>query len=320
MQWLTRGLNLTDLSRTIENTHKPVKGRSLWTDGIRRLRKKKLVMICFWIIMFYVFIAGYVQIAEWTGSNWPANWDESTGQKYESPNSQNIFGTDIFGYSILRKVLYSTKISLKVAFFASILSIVIGVPMGAAAGYFGGFIDEVVVWIYSTLSSIPYILLILAFALVLKDKTIFGCKLAGATTVYLAIGLTSWVGICRLIRGEIIKRKESEYILAARAMGCSGGRIIFKHLLPNTFHIVIISFSLRFMSFIHAEVILSFLGLGEKNKPSWGAMIDSARLDLPKGYWWEMAAATMAIFFISLALNIFGDALRDCLDPKLKTD
>jgi peptide/nickel transport system permease protein len=299
---------------------KPSKGRSLWADAIGRLRKRKLAMICFWIIVFYVFIACYVQVAEWTGSSWPTNWDESTGQKYESPNAKNIFGTDIFGYSILRKVLYGTKISLQVAFFASILSILIGVPMGAAAGYFGGFIDDVIVWIYSTLSSIPYILLILAFALVLKDKAPFGFKLAGATTVYLAIGLTSWVGICRLIRGEILKRKESEYVLAARAMGCSGGRIIFKHLLPNTFHIVIITFSLRFMSFIHAEVILSFLGLGEKDKPSWGAMIDSARLDLPKGYWWEMAAATLAILIISLALNIFGDALRDSLDPKLKTD
>ena len=311
---------MTDSEPKIETKIQPAKGCSLWIDAIGRLRKRKLAMICFGVILFYVFIACYVQIAEWTGSIWPANWDDPTGQKYESPNSQNILGTDIFGYSILRKVLYGTKISLQVAFFASILSILIGVPMGAAAGYFGGFIDDVIVWIYSTLSSIPYILLILAFALVLKDKAPFGVELAGATTVYLAIGLTSWVGICRLIRGEILKRKESEYVLAARAIGCSGSRIIFKHLLPNTFHIVIITFSLRFMSFIHAEVILSFLGLGEKNKPSWGAMIDSARLDLPKGYWWEMTAATLAILIISLALNIFGDALRDSLDPKLRTD
>ena len=295
-----------------------VKGQSLWSESIKRLRKRKLAVVCFWIIMFYVFVACYVQVAEWSGSGWPANWDESVGMKYESPNLQNIFGTDIFGYSILRKVLYGTKISLKVAFFASVISILIGVPMGAAAGYFGGVIDEIVVWIYSTLSSIPYILLILAFALVLKDKMFFGVKLAGATTVYLAIGLTSWVGICRLIRGEVLKHKERDYILAAKSYGCSNWRIIFFHLVPNIFHIVIISFSLRFVSFIHAEVILSFLGLGEKDSPSWGAMIDSARLDLPKGYWWEMAAATVAIFFISLSLNIFGDALRDSLDPKLR--
>ena len=297
-----------------------IKGQSLWSDGISRLRRRKLAMVCFWVIMFYIFIACYVQVAEWSGSSWPANWDESVGTKYESPSRQNIFGTDIFGYSILRKVLYGTKISLKVAFFASVLSLLIGVPMGAAAGYFGGVIDDIIVWIYSTLSSIPYILLILAFALVLKDKTFFGVKLAGSTTVYLAIGLTSWVGICRLIRGEVLKHKERDYVLAAKSYGCSSARIIFFHLLPNIFHIIIISFSLRFMSFIHAEVILSFLGLGEKDKPSWGAMIDSARLDLPKGYWWEMTAATLAILIISLALNIFGDALRDSLDPKLRTE
>lgn len=297
-----------------------IKGQSLWSDSLRRLARRKIAMLCFAVIMFYVFVALYVQIAEWTGGGWPANWDQVVGEKYQSPNSDNIFGTDIFGYSILRKVVYGAKISLKVAFFASLISMIIGIPAGAIAGYFGGIVDEVVVWIYSTLSSIPYILLILAFALVLKDKTLMGIKLTGATTVYLAIGLTSWVGICRLIRGEVLKHKQREYILAAKSYGCGNLRIIFLHLLPNIFHIVIISFSLRFMSFIHAEVILSFLGLGEKNKPSWGAMIDSARLDLPKGYWWEMTAATLAIMIISLALNIFGDALRDSLDPKLKTD
>lgn len=296
----------------------PIEGRSLWSDGIRRLKRRKLAVICFWIIMLYVLVACYVQAAQWSGDYWPANWDVSTGEKYEAPSWNNLCGTDIFGYSILRKVIYGTKISLKVAFFASIISLLIGVPLGATAGYFGGVVDEIITWIYSTLSSIPYILLILAFALVLKDKTFMGAKLAGATTVYLAIGLTSWVDICRLIRGEVLKHKQKEYVFAARSYGCSNLRIIFVHLLPNFFHIVIISFSLRFMSFIHAEVILSFLGLGEKNSPSWGAMIDSARLDLPKGYWWEMTAATLAILVISLALNIVGDALRDSLDPKLK--
>ncbi len=296
-----------------------IKGRSLWADGVARLRRRRLAMFCFAIIMVYVSLACYVQIAEWSGTLWPVNWDEPVGEKYEPPSSGAIMGTDIFGQSVLRKVVYGAKISLMVAFFASVISMLIGVPLGAIAGYFGGAVDEVIVWIYSTLSSIPYILLILAFALVLKDKTFFGYPLTGAATVYLAIGLTSWVGICRLIRGEILKHKQSEYVLAAKSYGCGHMRIIFKHLLPNIFHLVIISFSLRFVGFIHAEVILSFLGLGEKTRPSWGQMIDSARLDLPKGYWWEMTAATLAILFISLALNIFGDALRDCLDPKLKT-
>jgi len=302
------------------------KGRGLWADGFRRLRRRKLAMISFMIIMVYLLLVGFIYISElFNRQIGPTKWNEKVGAEYEPPSSKNILGTDFLGRSVLRKTLYGANISITVAFWASVISLCIGVPLGAIGGYFRGFIDEIIVWLYTTLSSIPYILLILAFALVLKDKAIdlkwigFGTyKLAGITSVYLAIGLTSWVGICRLIRGEVIKHKDREYIMAARSYGCGNSRIIFKHLIPNVLHLVIIDFSLRFVSFIQAEVILSFLGLGEKSRPSWGAMIDTARLDLPKGYWWEMTAATIAIFFISLSLNIFGDALRDSLDPKLR--
>ncbi len=304
------------------------KGRGLWGDAVRRLRKRKLAMISLLIIVLYVSFVGFIFVAELF--DWQVGavrWDEQVGSEYESPSAKNILGTDFLGRSVLRKTLYGAKTSLTVAFWASVISMAIGIPLGALSGYFRGVVDDLVVWVYTTLSSIPYILLILAFALVLKDKTInlewagLGVHgLSGITAVYLAIGLTSWVGICRLIRGEVIKHKEREYVLAAKSYGCSSVRMIFRHLLPNVSHIIIINFSLRFVSFIQAEVILSFLGLGEKSRPSWGAMIDTARLDLPKGYWWEMTAATVAIFFISLTLNIFGDALRDCLDPKLRIE
>jgi peptide/nickel transport system permease protein len=295
------------------------KGRSLWQDGLRRLRRRKLAILCFAVVVSYFLLAGSIYLAElfdWQVG--PTLWAQETGGSYEAPSSTNIFGTDIFGQSVLRKTLYGTKISIAVALFASFISIAIGVPLGAIAGYCRGFVDEIIVWVYSTLSSIPYLLLIMAFAVVLRDKTLFGYKLTGITSVYLALGLTGWVGICRLIRGEVIKHKEREYVLAAKSYGCSGRRVIFKHLLPNVFHLVIIDFSLRFVAFIHAEVILSFLGLGEATRPSWGAMINDARIELSRGVWWQMAAATVAIFFISLALSIFGDALRDSLDPKLR--
>jgi ABC-type dipeptide/oligopeptide/nickel transport system permease subunit len=295
------------------------KGRSLWKDGLRRLRRRKLAMVCLVVIVLYFILAAYIYLAElfdWQGG--PTLWQEQVGQSYAPPSLANVLGTDIFGQSVLRKTLYGAEISITVALCASLISITIGVPLGAIAGYFRGFVDEIIVWVYSTLSSIPYILLILAFAVVLRDKSLFGHKLTGITAVYLAIGLTSWVGICRLIRGEVIKHKDREYVLAARSYGCSNGRIILRHLIPNVFHLIIIDFSLRFVSFIHAEVILSFLGLGEAERPSWGAMINDARIELSRGVWWQMAAATVAIFFISLALNIFGDALRDSLDPKLR--
>lgn len=317
--WI-RGLRLNNLPQNISAQEPRTKGVSLWQDGWRRLKKRKFAMVCFGVVIVYFMLAGFIYFAElihWQAA--PIRWDQQVGDSYEPPSAKNIFGTDIFGQSVLRKTIYGAKISITVAMFASLISICIGVPLGAAAGYFRGVLDEIVVWLYSTLSSVPYILLILAFAVVLHDKTIFGYKLTGITAVYLAIGLTSWVGICRLIRAEVMKRKDQEYVLAAKSYGCGSGSIIIRHLMPNVFHIIIINFSLQFVSFIHAEVILSFLGLGEATRPSWGTMIDAARIELARGVWWQMVAATVAIFFISLALNIFGDALRDCLDPKLRT-
>jgi peptide/nickel transport system permease protein len=302
--------------------------RGVWSDAVRRLKANRLAMACAAVIAAYVLLVAVIYITEFFRPDAGlVGWKEIVGEEYSPPGRGCLFGTDFLGRSVLRKTLYGAKISLTVAFWASLISLAIGVPLGAVAGYFRGIVDELIVWLYTTLSSIPYILLVLAFALVLKDKTftlrlggaeIFRFELVGITTVYMAIGLTGWVGVCRLIRGEVIKHKDRQYVTAARSYGCGDGRIITRHIIPNVFHLVIISFSLRFVNFIQAEVILSFLGLGEKDRPSWGAMIDAARLDLPKGYWWEMTAATAAIFVISLALNIFGDALRDSLDPKLR--
>lgn len=308
------------------------KGRSLWSDAVKRLLAGRAAVISAIVILIYVLVTLFIYAAEFGSSRFGwgiplTNYNEKVGSEYEPPSWKHPFGTDYKGRSVLRKTFYGARTSITVAFLASLISIAIGVPVGAMAGYFRGFVDEIVVWLYTTLSSIPYILLILAFALVLKDRSISlpwpgapTFRLAGIASVYLAMGLTSWVGLCRLIRGETIKHRDREYILAARSYGCGRARIIFKHLLPNVFHLVIINFSLQFVGFIQAEVILSFLGLGEKDKPSWGAMIDDARLTLTRGFWWEMAAATLAIFVISLALNVFGDRLRDALDPKLRTE
>jgi len=236
------------------------KGQSLWSDGWRRLKRRKLAMVCLGIVIFYFSVAGFVWVAEWAGSDLSIiKWDQTVGQSYAPPGSEPLegfskvstsIGTDFLGRSVLRGTIYGAKVSLTVALFASVLSLLIGVPLGAIAGYFGGIIDELVVWLYSTLSTIPYLILMMAFALVLKDKTFFGIKMAGSVAVYLAMGLTSWVGICRLIRGEIIKRKESEYVLAAKALGAGNSRIIFSHLIPNVFHIIIIAFSTTLEAYI----------------------------------------------------------------------
>lgn len=303
-------------SETIEHSDK---GHSLWSDAMRRLRRNKLAMISLFVIVIYMLIAlsvGFAGLA--------SDWNDSVGTSYQPPSQENPFGTDIFGLSVWRKTLYGAKVSMTVALLASLISIAIGLPLGAIAGYFGKRIDSLITWLYSTIESVPYILLVMAFAFVLRDKTFFTgtdheFEITGMAAVYLAIGLTSWVGLCRLIRGEVIKHKKRDYVTAAKAYGAGNLYIIFRHILPNVLHLVIIDFSLRFVGFIHAEVILSFLGLGAKDQPSWGVMIDDARLELARGVWWQMAAATVAILLISLALNIFSDGLRDAIDPRLRS-
>ena len=289
------------------------KGRSLWSDAWQRLIRRKLVVAALVVVGIYVLIAAGVYrglIA--------SKWNDQVGPRYQAPSAQHSLGTDIFGRSVWRKTLYGAQISITVALLASVISIGIGVPLGAIAGYFKGKTDEIIVWLFSTVQSVPGIILIMALAYVLRDKTLFGQPLRGISVVYVAIGLTSWVGICRLIRGEVIKHRDRDYVTAARAYGCSRGRIILRHIIPNVFHLIIINFSLQSVSFIHTEVILSFLGLGVKDKPSWGVMISDARQELYQGCWWQLVAATVAIGLLSLALNVVGDALRDAIDPKLR--
>jgi peptide/nickel transport system permease protein len=181
--------------------------------------------------------------------------------------------------------------------------------LGALAGYFGGWIDELITWFYTTLSNIPSILLILSLSLVLGK---------GLVAINIALGVSGWIAMCRLIRGEFLKHKEREYVQAARSLGAGHARRIFIHILPNVFHLIIISFSFLFVSAIKTEVVLSYLGLGVQGIPSWGTMIDESKLELARGVWWQLGAATVAMLIVVLALNVVGDALRDCLDPKLK--
>ena len=134
----------------------------------------------------------------------------------------------------------------------------------------------------------------------------------------MVIGLTYWVTLCRLVRAEVLKVRELDYVNAARSLGFGNFRIMFKHVLPNVFHLVIINFSLTFVIAIKSEVILTFLGVGVDKEPSWGQMISFAKNELMRGIWWPLAAAGAMLFLLTLSVNYVGDALRDALDPKLK--
>jgi len=257
-----------------------------------------------------IIVAIYFGTALLTSMNLVAtSWNTSIGASYMAPGADALFGTDIFGRSVATRVIKATETAVMIGVVVSIIAIVIGTTLGMLAGYFGGIIDEIIVWFYTTFSSIPSIMLLVAIAFILGK---------GTMTVFLSLGITSWVGLCRIVRAEVMKHKEREYIAAANAIGATHSRKLIKHILPNISHLLIINFTQTFDSAVKAEVVLSFLGLGVVGRPSWGTMIDDSKLELARGVWWQLAAATLAMFVIVLAFNILGDALRDALDPKLK--
>ena len=229
-------------------------------------------------------------------------------RRYESPSfsSGHIMGTDNLGRDVFRRLVQGTRIAYHVGVMTSLIALPLGVLLGCLGGYFGGKTDAAVVWLCATVSSVPSLLLILAVAMVV------GKGLAG---VYWGIGLTTWVGVCRNIRAEVIKHRDRPYVQAARVLGYSNTRILFRHILPNVMHIVLISFSIRFPAAVGTEVFVSFLGIGVQGEPSWGVMLNNARLRLWQGVWWEMAFVTLAIFGLVLAFNVLADDLRDRLDP-----
>jgi ABC-type dipeptide/oligopeptide/nickel transport system permease subunit len=284
-----------------------VQSRSLWVDAWKRLKKDKIAIACIWIIVFYAVLAVLTKLGVVA-----AGWDKQVGDKYSPPvwgHWDTLFGTDIFGRSVFYKAIQGAQVAMSVGFVSALISAPIGIFLGSAAGYYGKWIDEFVVWLYTTVSSIPQILLLLAITWSLGK---------GISSIYIALGVTSWISLARVLRGEFIKHKSREYVIAAESLGASHFARIFRHILPNVFHFVIIDFSINFMSAIKSEVILSFLGLGVQGQPSWGVMIDDSKLELSRGVWWQLGAATFGMFFIVLAFNLLGDALRDALDPKIK--
>lgn len=220
-------------------------------------------------------------------------------------------GADKWGRDVLLKLAKGTETSLLVGLSAALLATILGTFFGALAGYFGGRVDDFFNWLYSVLTSIPYLLLILAIAAVLNQK--------GTSTVVLILGLTGWTGIFRLVRAEYLKHKVREYVLAAGAIGASDTRRMFSHILPNVSHVVLVQLSLHVVLFIKSEVILSFLGFGVGvDTVSWGSMLNEAQAELLIGKWWQLAAATAAMAVLVTAFSLFTDALRDALDPRLR--
>lgn len=327
--------------------------RSLWGEAWRRLRRDWLAMTCLVVISLYLAVGilslfrlpygsgdtrRSMPLVIWTFAHLvgPTNKDESyvppmtSGRAFlkakadkrglaelpqsdAEPTGLHVMGTDIHGRDVLMLTIQGINTAVVLGFLTALVSIPLGILFGTVAGYLGGRIDDAIVYVYSTLACVPGILLLVALMQVMGK---------GILQLSLALGVTGWVGLCRLIRGQTLMLREAEYVLAARAVGAGSARILVRHIVPNLFHIVIISFTLGFGGIVMSEAVLTYIGLGvSADRISWGQMIEESRMELSRdpSVWWPLAAAGAALMILVLAFNIFGDRLRDALDPKLKT-
>ena len=243
----------------------------------------------------------------------------------------HILGTDKVGIDVLFQTLKSIRTGLIIGTLTTLVMLPFAMILGITAGYFKGWVDDVIQYLYTTLSSIPGVLLIAAAALILevymsRNAESFSSLAARADLRLLALcvilGITSWTGLCRLLRAETLKLREISFVESARAFGVSHVTVIARHMVPNVMHIVMISIVLDFSGLVLAEAVLSYINIGvDPTMESWGNMINSARLELAREplVWWSLAAAFVFMFVLVLAANVFADAVRDAFDPRLRT-
>ncbi|MEA3639877.1 MAG: ABC transporter permease [Lamprobacter sp.] len=242
----------------------------------------------------------------------------------------HILGTDKVGEDVLYQSLKSIRTGLVIGTLTTLVMLPAAVILGIMAGYFGGRTDDVIQYLYTTLNSIPGVLLIAAAILMLQvymtnhaDQFQSLVERADLRLLFLCIilGITSWTGLCRLLRGESLKLRETDYVLAARALGVRHSRVIARHILPNVLHIVMITLVLDFSGLVLAEAVLSYVNIGvDPTMNSWGNMINSARLELARDpvVWWSLLAAFVFMFSLVLAANLLADVVRDAFDPRLR--
>ena len=318
---------------------------TFFKDGMKRLVKNKIAFIS--MILIIVITLASIIIPFF----WPYKYDTMLGVRPGKPvdSSYNnlapfeygktelkkitagekvfphVFGTDSGGRDYFIRVVYGTRISLAVGFFASIIVLIIGMTIGSIAGYCGGKVDIIIMRIVDIIYSLPDTLMVILLATVMKQTlgaVIEGTVLAklgsNIISLFLVFALLYWVSMSRLIRGQILSLREQEYVLAAQATGAKAGWVIRKHLLPNCISVVIISTALQIPSAIFTESYLSFLGLGvNAPMPSLGSLASDA-LNGVTSYPYRLVIPAIVISLIVLSLNLFGDGLRDAFDPKLK--
>jgi len=270
----------------------------------KQLEKKPLGLIGLGIIAIVIFAAIF---ATWISPHDP--YKINLKLRLQPPSIQHLFGTDRLGRDIFTRILYGTRISLRISFIVVALAFPLGTVIGAIAGFVGGLVDEIIMRITDIFFSIPGLILAMAIAAALGPSI---------DNVILALVVVWWTWYARLSRGSVLQVKELEYVEAARAIGNSNIKLIFRHILPNSLGPVIINATLDFGFVLLSAAGLSFIGLGaQPPSPEWGTMLSESRVILREA-WWAATFPGLAILFTVLGFNLFGDALRDVLDPRLK--
>lgn len=310
-------------SATFDLARKP---RSPMTDAWNMLLKNKFAVGGGTFLILLVLVAIFAPLVAPEGID-----DQKLPDNYISPGSQYLLGADQFGRDVLSRVIFGTRVSLAVAFAASLVSLIIGLAYGLVAGYFGGRVDSVMMRIVDILYGFPFLIFVILLQVYFKAVAARGGegtiaapiialdrKIGGMLFIFLALGALNWIGMARLARGQVLSYKEMEFVGAARSIGASDMRIIFRHLLPNILGPCIVFETMQIPGYIFTEAFLSFIGLGvNAPTPSWGIMVNNGYRALrshPHVLW----PPAIALVVTTLAFNFLGDGLRDAFDPRLK--
>ena len=296
-----------------QNVTKRARGVSQWNIAWRRFKKNKAALAGLVFIGVVVFMALFSPII----ASYPPNALPGLAPRETRvpPSLKYLFGTDIIGHDVFSQVVYGAGSALYVGFGAAAIAMSLAIVVGLVSGYYGGIIDNILMRITEIFLVIPFLLILLVFLKVIN--TLIPSGGGGLSIVILMIGLFSWAANARIIRGEVLRVKQSEYIEASKSLGASGNRILFRHILPNVLHIVIVLTTLQIATAILVEAGVSFLGFGDPNAITWGQQLQKANAAV-KEAWWEGIFPGFFITLLVLGFSLLGNGLRDALDPRLR--
>ena len=287
-----------------------------WQDALNRLKKNKVAVVCFFLICFIIlsaiilpFVSAFSSSEQHLGEINKGFFTPCTDERYAGENHIHIFGTDTLGRDLFTRAFEGGRVSLIIAFAAVAVNLVIGLIYGGLSGYIGGTVDVIMMRIVEVINGIPYLIVVILLLMVMP---------AGIFTLVIAYGITSWTGMARLVRGQILQLKSQEFVVAAEAMGANASRIIARHLIPNALSVIIINITMAIPSAIFTEAFLSYLGLGVPvPQPSWGVLAQDGQQRFMV-YPYQLLIPACFISVTMLSFNLLGDGLRDAFDPRLR--